>query len=333
MRIGFLAVLVIAILALAPANATEPKNPVDIREWTVPYEESRPRDPFAASAQEVWFVGQRVSYLAKLDVPSGTFSQVALPDDPGPHNLIVGSDGVVWYAGNLAGYIGRYDPKTGTIEKIAMPDEAAGDPHTLIFDDDQSHIWFTVQGGNFMGRLTVADRKVELIPSKTPNSRPYGIVTAPGGTVWVALFGTNKLASIDPKTLELSEHELPGEGTRPRRLVAASRGDIFYVDYRGGALGRLDPKTGEIKEWPLPSGAGARPYGMAIDAKDRIWLVETGPSPNLFVGFDPGAEDFFSVTPVPSGAGSIRHMHYHQPSGSVWFGTDNNTIGRALVGD
>ena len=45
-----------------------------------------------------------------------------------------------------------------------------------------------------------ASRKVDLIPVPTRRSRPYGIIIAPNGTPWVALFGTNKLASIDPRT-------------------------------------------------------------------------------------------------------------------------------------
>ena len=76
---------------------------VDIREWEVPYEQSRPRDPYAASESSVWFVGQRTGYLAHLDTESGEFRQVELKSGSGPHNLIVGSDGIVWYAGSGAG--------------------------------------------------------------------------------------------------------------------------------------------------------------------------------------------------------------------------------------
>jgi virginiamycin B lyase len=315
-----------------PALAVEPRNPVAIEEWTVPYESSRPRDPDAVSAEEVWFVGQRGNYLARLDVASGAFTQQPLDDRAGPHNLVVGDDGVIWYAGNLKGYIGRYDPASGDIERIAMPDPAARDPHTLIFDAAQTHIWFTVQGGNFVGRLTLADRRVDLIDVPTAGARPYGIVVAPDGVPWVALFGSNRIAAIHPHTLQIIEHELPDARARPRRLVAAGDGTIWYVDYARGRLGRFDPHEKSFKEWPMPSGDGARPYGMAIDSRDRIWFVETGVSPNTFVGFDPQAETFFSITPIPSGGGSVRHMDYHAPSDSVWFGTDSNTIGRAKVG-
>lgn len=320
-----------AVFATAAANGAEEMNPVAIDEWQVPYD-GRARDPFAAGADEIWFVGQRGHYVGRFTPSTGEFFKRDLPDSPGPHNLIVGSDGIVWYAGNLAGYIGRYDPVTDEIQKIEMPDPAARDPHTLVFDEGERHIWFTVQGGNFAGRVTLADRSVELIPVPTARARPYGIKLAPDGTPWIVLLGTNKLASIDPDTLALTEYEIPAAEARPRRLEVTSDGRIWFADFARGYLGVYDPDAEAFDEWELPSGRDSRPYGMASDEQDRIWLVETGASPNMFVGFDTRSERVFSVTAIPSGAGSVRHMDYHAPSSSVWLGTDNETLGRAIVG-
>ncbi|MEL6868795.1 MAG: lyase [Pseudomonadota bacterium] len=306
-------------------------EPIKIDEWQVPYEASRPRDPYAVSADEVWFVGQRAGYLARLDVTDGSFEKIQLKDGSGPHNLIVQSNGDVWFAGNRTALIGRYVPRTGELEEIPMPDPAARDPHTLIFDTDESHIWFSVQGGNMLGRLTLADRKVELIPSPRERSRPYGIKLAPDGSVWATLFGSNALVRIDPQSLALEVIELPREAARPRRLEVLADGSVWYVDYAKGQLGHYDPESGAFKEWPLPQGDGARPYGIASDDEGRLWMVATGVQPNVFLGFDPATESFFSETDVESGGGTIRHMHYDAPTGSVWFGADSNTVGRAIV--
>ena len=316
----------------ALAQDLESAGAVFIEEWRVPYEESRPRDPFAVG-DDVWFVGQRTGYLARLTPETGAFEKIDLPDGEGPHNLIVGEDGVVWYAGNRRGVIGRYDPRSGVLEEIAMPDPAARDPHTLIFDADGAHIWFTVQGGDFIGRMTIESRAVELIPSRTARSRPYGIKQAPDGTIWVALFGINKLARIDPATLALEEVTLPRSEARPRRLEVGADGRVWYVDYAGGKLGAYDPGAGAFREWDMPSGPDARPYGTAMDGDGNVWFVETGVQPNLFTGFDPETERFFGGTPAPSGGGVIRHMYYDSRTDSVWFGSDTNYIGRARVGD
>lgn len=319
------------ILDPTPIDAAEEINPVTITEWQVPYR-GRARDPFAASEDEIWFVGQKGHYLGRFTPSTGEFFKRDLGDSSGPHNIVVDSLGIVWYSGNLKGYIGRYDPGTDEITKIAMPDAAARDPHTMVFSEDESHIWFTVQGSNFVGRLTIADSMVDLVPVPTPRARPYGIKLATDGTPWIVLLGTNKLASVDPVTLRLSEHAIPASAARPRRLEITSDGRIWYADFARGYLGAYVPGNASFEEWPLPSGKDARPYGMASDEQDRVWLVETGVSPNLFVGFDTRSEEFISVTPIPSGGGSVRHMDYHTTSKSVWFGSDKETLGRVIVG-
>ena len=321
-----------ALTAVVAAAETAAANgPVDIREWKVPYENSRPRDPYAHEAASVWFVGQRAGYLAHLNADTGDIHKIDLKEGSGPHNLIVGSDGIVWYAGNRTALIGRYDPVSKEIEEIPMPDPAARDPHTLIFDAGEEHIWFTLQGANMIGRLNIESRAVDLIPSQTEGSRPYGVKLAPDGSIWVAMFGTAKLAHVDAETMALTEIDLPRDTARPRRLEVLDDGSVWYVDYAGGVLGRYDPEAEAFEEWPLPQGEGARPYGMASDSQGRLWMVASGPSPNIFLGFDPETEEFFSATEIPSGGGTIRHMHYHEPSGAVWFGTDTNYVGRAIV--
>ena len=145
------------------------------------------------------------------------------------------------------------------------------------------------------------------------------------------MFGSNLIATIDPNTMTLRQIETPNPASRIRRIVITSDGAVWYVDYQQGALGRYEPATGNIREWPAPSAGGSRPYGMAVDDRDRIWFVETGPSPNVFVGFDTVSETFVVGSVIPSGGGSVRHMVYDQARQSVWFGTDTNMLGRASL--
>src|SRR3712207_2388230 len=50
-------------------------RPVEITEWTVPWEKTRPRDPYVAPDGRVWFVGQTGNYIAVLDPKSGEFKR------------------------------------------------------------------------------------------------------------------------------------------------------------------------------------------------------------------------------------------------------------------
>lgn len=302
---------------------------IEITEWLVPWEQSRPRDPFVRdpNGNLVWFVGQRSHYAAFLDIETGEFTRFDLEDGTGPHNLIVDPEGYVWYSGNRASHIGKLDPRSGEIAKFRT---SSRDPHTLVFDG-HGDIWFTAQGANHVGKLTVATEEIVEIPVPTEGSRPYGIKIDSDNRPWIALFGTNKLATVDPSTMQLEEIELPDPETRPRRLEITSDDMVWWVDYTRGYLGRLDPATREITEWAMPGGPGSLPYGMAVDDEDRVWFVESGLRPNRFVGFDPETETFFSITEIESGGGTVRHMMFHEPTRSIWFGTDTNYIGRAQV--
>lgn len=324
------AMLALPAWAAAQSAGDTAGNPVDIREWDVPWEDTRPRDPYVAGDGDVWFVGQRGHYIGMLDPATGDFERYDLTLGTGPHNLIVDDEGTIWYAGNLARHIGVLDPESGEITRIEMPDEDAHDPHTMIFDS-RGDIWFTVQRGNFVGRLSRPDREVTLKPVPTADARPYGIVVDANDVPWIAEFGSNRLLRIDPDTFDLTEIELPNADSRPRRVGVTSDGNVWYTDYALGKLGRYSTATEEFTEWALPHGADSRPYGMAIDRNDVIWLVETGVSPNRFVGFDSKSEKFVGATEIPSGGGTVRHMDYYEPRGEIWFGTDTNTIGRARV--
>jgi len=323
--------LLVLLYCSALTLATEPElNPLDITEWKVPWEQTRPRDPYVDQQNLVWFVGQTGDYIAALDSKSGMFEQFPLDPGTGPHNLIVDDQGLVWYAGNRAAHIGKLDPATSHITKYPTPNSSAGDPHTLVFGKP-NEIWFTVQQGNYIGHLEMDTGNILLTPLLTPNARPYGIVVDATHKPWFTEFGTNKLGTIDSKTKSVREISLPRKEARPRRLAITSDQAVWYVDYAEGYLGKFISTTKKVEEWRAPGGEDARPYGMTVDDKDRVWFVETGMHPNRLVGFNTKTQEVISITNIKSGGGSVRHMTYHQPTQTIWFGTDANTIGRAKM--
>ncbi|MGH7614440.1 MAG: virginiamycin B lyase family protein [Gemmatimonadales bacterium] len=323
--------LLVSALGWLTASAPEFAPPaLDIKEWPVPWPNTFTRDPYVAPDGRVFFCGMAGNYVGVLDTTNGQFKRFELPNPANPHNLIIDAKGIVWYAGNRGGHIGRLDPATGQVTKYPMPDSAARDPHTLAWDP-AGDIWFTVQGSNFVGKLMVATGAIQLITVPTSSARPYGIVVEPSGRPWIALFGTNKLATVDPRTFALSEVTLPRAGTRVRRLALTSDGRVWYADWAGGFLGVYDPKSARTQEWAMPGAGRAQPYAMVVDAKDRLWIVETGAQPNRFVGFDTKTLTFLEPTPIPSGAGTVRHMVFEPKENAIWFATDAHTVGRARL--
>ncbi len=323
----FLSILCLLVTPYSIANDAQ-NSSLNITEWHVEWE-GRPRDPFVDTLGRTWFCGQAGNYIAYLQPETGVMKRYELPPDTHPHNLIVDPGGDVWYAGNRNAHIGKLNPENGDITRFPMPDQNVKDPHTLVFNQ-AGNIWFTAQWGNALGFLDAQSGKIELLKVNTPRARPYGIKMDSQDRPWVVLLGTNKLAMADPKTLNIKEISLPRKDARPRRLEITADGNIWYVDYAEGFLGRYTPDTETFKEWQLPEGSQSKPYGTALDKEQRLWIADTGVSPNQIVGFDTKQERFFYRTPVSSG-GSVRHMYYHSVGHAFWYGTDSGYIGRAQI--
>ncbi len=321
-----------AALPFVPVELEAQEAPVPSAEWQVPWgAEGRPRDPYVGPDGNTYFVGQEGNYIARLDPRTGEFKQYTIDPGTNPHNLIVDAQGMIWYAGNRNGMIGKLDPRTGQITRYPMPDPRVRDPHTLIFDG-KGGIWFTSQNSGAIGHLNMANGNIRLAFTGQ-GTRPYGIVINSKGVPWFDLFGTNKLAHIDPETMEVTVVPLKDERTRPRRIGVTSDDVIWYTDYTRGFLGRVDPRTGENTEIPMPAGTGSLPYGMATDDKDRIWVTEGVPNKgSRLLGYDPRTRTWFASTAVGRPENNvIRHMFFDKRTGLLWFGTDQGTIGRAEV--
>jgi virginiamycin B lyase len=279
---------------------------VKIREWDIPSKGGHPHDPAVGPDGSLWFTEQMVSKLARLNPATGEIKEYPLkgPND-GPHGLVADREGNIWYTGNFAAYIGKLDPRTGEITQYKMPDSKAEDPHTAAFDA-QGILWFTVQVGNMVGRLDPQSGKIVLKSPPTRNSHPYGIAINSKGIPFFCEFNTNKMASIDPTTLQIKEYPLPTTA-RPRRMAIASDDSVYFTDFEGGNLGRLDPASGAVKMWPSPGGAKSEPYGMVITPDGMVWYSESGVKPNTLIRFDPKTEEFARTT-IPSGGGTVRNI-------------------------
>ena len=125
------------------------------------------------------------------------------------------------------------------------------------------------------------------------------------GTLW---FPTIKgVVRVDPA-------HMPTNQRRPPVAV-----EELFVDQKPAAS--RDPLR-------LPAGAQALELhytALSLRAPQRVNFKYR------LVGFDPKTEKFLDITPIPSGGGTIRHMMFDPRSGQIWFGSDNNTIGRAQV--
>jgi virginiamycin B lyase len=322
-----------AVLPAQAQQASQSSAQFEPKEWSVPYgANTRPRDPYADEQGRVWFVGQVGNYIAYLDSKNGEFKRFEIDAGTNPHNLVV-EKGTVWFTGNRNNRIVKLDPATGKLTTYMIPDSTVRDPHTMIVDPKSGIAWFTAQNAGTVGRFEMASGKFRLWKTGE-RTNPYGIVLDSKGRPWFDLFGTNKIGTIDPQTLELKTYVIPNDSARPRRIAVTSNDQIYWGDYRRGFLGHLDPATGKMQEWPMPAGRASLPYAMTTDDRDVIWIGQSGHSgvKGTLVGFDHKTKKFVAEIPLgEAGPNTVRHMTFDKKTRQIWFGTDQGAIGRIKV--
>jgi len=278
---------------------------VAMTQWPAATPGSRVHDPLAARDGMLWYTGQMVNALGRVDPKTSTVKEFPLKTPhSGPHGLTEDGQGNIWYTGNAASLIGKLDPKSGAVTEYKMPDGQARDPHTLIFDKS-GILWFTAQNANTIGRLDPRSGDIKLLTPPTPNSRPYGMAFDSAGNLFVVQFGVNRVARVDPATLQIKEYLLPDAAARPRRIAITADDMVWYSDYSRGYLGRLDPRSGAVKEWHSPSGPKSQPYGISV-IDGALWYSESGAKPNTVVRFDPKTERF-QTWAIPGGGDIVRN--------------------------
>lgn len=264
---------------------------------------SRPHDVAPAPDGKIWYTAQKQGALGILDPVTGQVVQVPLGPDSAPHGVIQGPDGMAWITDGGQNAIVRYDPSSGKLDVWKLPEDAGyTNLNTGAFDKQGTH-WFTGQNGIY-GRVSATDRKVQVW--KDPKGRgPYGIATAPDGTVWYVSLAGSHLARIDSATGEISVIEPPTKDAGLRRVWADSKGDLWITGWNSGELYRYRPSNRSWKTWKLP-GPAPKAYAVYVDERDMVWVSDFGDNSTRV--FDPRSQAFVQRYPGSGEGANVRQI-------------------------
>ena len=76
--------------------------------------------------------------------------------------------------------------------------------------------------------------------------------------LWVAEYGSNRVALFDTKTEKFTEWEMPTQWTWPYYVTRDKNGELWTGGMNTDRVVRLDPKTGEIVEYLMPKDTNIR---------------------------------------------------------------------------
>jgi virginiamycin B lyase len=147
---------------------------------------------------------------------------------------------------------------------------------------------------------------------------PYGISTAPDGTIYYASLAGSYIARLDLETGAATLLAPPTSDQGARRVWSDSQSRVWVSEWNSGQVAVYDPATQIWKEWRLP-GENPLPYAVYVDDQDMVWVSDF--AANALVRFDPFQESF-KVFSLPSPEANVRQI-LGRP-GEVW-GAESGT--------
>jgi len=148
-------------------------------------------------------------------------------------------------------------------------------PHDPLAAKDGSY-WYTGQMVNALGRIDPKTGEIKEYRLKTAHSGPHGLVEDNAGNIWYTGNTGALVGKVNQKTGEVTEYKMPDpEAKDPHTIVIDKAGIVWFTVQNANRIGRLDPKTGEIKLLTPPT-AKSRPYGMDLDSRGNLFVVQFG---------------------------------------------------------
>lgn len=155
--------------------------------------------------------------------------------------------------------------------QVPWPDTRPRDPAVA----GDGRIWFVGQVGDY---AAVFDPKTEKFkPYDLPEGAgPHTIYITRDQQIWYAGNRARHIGRINPKSGDIRQVAMPeDELADPHTFYEDSKGRLWFTAQWANQIGRYDRNSGDIQYVDVPTD-NARPYGIAIDDQDTVWVVLLG---------------------------------------------------------
>ena len=168
------------------------------------------------------------------------------------------------------GGAGGRDLGTGCVTVIDPPPTTSFGAFGI--SDGPGGVWFS--HGTTVDRV-VGQHIVQYPVPDTATARIGTLAGRPGGPVWFADQGNNRIGAIDIRGV-VATYDIPhqsGTVAIAQGIVIGPGRDVWFTDQVGGTIDRLDTRTASFDIHPVPT-PNSGPQGMTRGADGALWFVE-----------------------------------------------------------
>jgi hypothetical protein len=294
--------------------------------------------PFAiaydSARSRIWFTSLRtdqVGYFTLSDEkaqPGRILNLSGSSVGAGPSGIVVGQDGNVYLAETFEAKIVELNGSDLSVLRTwELP--ADSEPVGLALDAAHGRLWFTNHASSFFGYVPLGSSGFREFPTSLfyaegsyVVSLPYWIEVSSDGRVWFDEHSANRIGRFDPSTMQLTEFQIPSNGSSPLRLtVDDRRGVVWLTEFVGNALGRVDESSASSQAVSTSTAAAT----LSPSTRFSVTSESASSSP-------PYVSVTSSMTGVPGPAFSVSVTQRNQTSSDVAVTALEATTGNYTAG-
>jgi hypothetical protein len=143
----------------------------------------------------MWFIESAANKIGRLNLASGTISELPIPFTVGAHATITtGADGNLYFTAPSSNSIVQFNPTTNAFRSLPIPVANSGAQNITTGGD--GNLYFTEPAVNQIGELVPSTLLFAQFPIPTANSGPGGITAGPDGNVYFTETIANKIGEV-----------------------------------------------------------------------------------------------------------------------------------------
>jgi streptogramin lyase len=234
--------------------------------------------------ENLWLGMQFQAAISKFDQKTEKFEVYPLPPQFNAPYVQVNQvsaahsnvDGKVWFQDAGSYRVFRLDLKTKGMEVFAPYPNIPRPNLYDVISDAQNNVYFTIFGGEEIGRIDAKTGKIQMWRTPTKRSAPRRGMLDGQGRLWFGENAGDRIGMFDPKTEQFKEWVPPTPMAWPYDVAVDSRGEVWTGGEWDDRILRLNPATGGFVQYLLPRFTNLRrTFVQNLPQGTTFWVGNT----------------------------------------------------------